>query len=122
MLQAVKKQGAVGQVGESVVERVVDQHLLRPLALGNVAVHDYQFVGLPFGVSDGACRRFQSAPRPVLVAYAVFHPLAVPAEAGFFCGFQYAWTIVRMNLLERRSSLQILRRIAQDSFIGWAVV
>ena len=48
MLQPVQKEGAIWQVGEAVVEGVVGEQFLGSLALGDVAVNDYQFVGLAF--------------------------------------------------------------------------
>src|ERR1700674_4706450 len=122
MLQPVQEESAVRQVGKSVVERIVCEQFLRPLAFGNVAVHDYQFVSLPFRISDWTRGRFQSAPRPVLVAYPVLHPFPVTAKAGVFGGFQYARAVVRMNLIERRSGLQVLGGVSKNFFIRGTVV
>src|SRR5208282_2276933 len=66
--------------------------------------------------------RLQRAPGSVLVAYSVFHPLSLAAQAGFFCCLQYSRAIVGMNLLGRRSGFQVLGRIPEDLLIGGAVV
>src|ERR1700694_4604623 len=105
LLQPVEEQSAVGKVSKSVVECIMGQHFFSPLTLGNVAVHDYQFVGPPFCVPDRARSRFQSAPRAVFMAYPVFHPLSLAAESPLFCRFQYSRTIVGMNLLNRGSGV-----------------
>src|ERR1700677_610504 len=103
VLQTVQEESAVGQVREPVVKRIVRKQFLSSLSLGDVTVHDYQFVSLSFCVADGAGGRFQSAPGTVFMAYTVLHRLSVAGESGLFRGFQYSRAIVGMNLVERRS-------------------
>ena len=75
-LQTVEEKGAVGKIGQAIVEGVVRQHFFRALAFADVAVHDHQLFGLPFRVPHGAGGRFQDAPGSVLMAYPVFHSLS----------------------------------------------
>ena len=79
-LQPVEKKGAVGKIGQAVVESVVRQQLFRALALADVAVHDHQFFGFAFRVPNRAGGRFQDAPGTILVAYSVFQPFSLPVE------------------------------------------
>ena len=100
-LQPVEKKGAVGKIGQSVVERVMRQQLFRALALGDIAVHDHQLFGFPFGIANSAGRRLQDAPGTVLVAYPIFQPFSLTGGAGLVRRFQHALTVIGMNLVNR---------------------
>src|SRR5580704_13030178 len=122
MLQSVQEESTVGQIGKSVVECIVGQQFFSPFPIGDVAVHDYKLVRLSFCISDWARGGFQRAPRTVAMAYSVLQPYSEAGLTGFFCRLQHSRAIIGVNLLERRSVLQILGRIPQNFLIGRTVV
>src|ERR1022692_3485584 len=122
MLQSVQEESAVGQVGKSVVECIVGQQFFSPFPLGDVTVNDYKLVSLSFCISDWARGGFQRAPRTVSMAHSVLQPFSAAGLTGFFCRFHHSQAIIGVNLLERRSVLQILGRIPQNFLIGGTVV
>src|SRR6185503_9871359 len=69
--QAVDEERPVGEAGEGVVERVVDELLLGELALGGVGLGADHAVGAAAAVADGEAAAEDPAVAAVLVAHAV---------------------------------------------------
>src|ERR1700722_10380546 len=56
------------------------------------------------------------------MAYSIFDAFTLAAHAGIFCCLQDSRAIVGMNLLQRRGSVQVLGRVAENLLIGGTVV
>jgi hypothetical protein len=121
-LQPVKKETAVGQVGQGVMQGVVGQFFFRVDALGDVPVDDHQLLDLAVLVLDGSGGGLENSPGPVLMAQAILQALADAGGACLAPCLQYLETIVGMDLFEDRSLAEFARRVAQDPLIGRAVV
>ena len=104
------------------MKRIVLGLLLGAFAVGDVAIDDDEFSHVAFRIADGAGDRFQDAPGTVFVADAV---VELPSDAGAasFAGrFQHFETIVGVDLIEGRSFSELRGGVAEDAFVGGAVV
>jgi hypothetical protein len=98
-LEAIKKKGAIGQVGERVVEGVVFQLFLDALACGDVAIDDDEVGDVSLPIADGISRGFENSPAAVLMTHAIFELLADTGGARLLTGFDDQGAIFGMNSL-----------------------
>src|ERR1035437_3721499 len=122
VLQPVKKQPAIGQPRERIVKQIVLELLFRPLALGNIAIHNYQLRDFTFGVVDCARHGFQHPPTAVFVLDPVLQPFSYSSLPRFSCRFEHLEAIVGMDLLEGGSLAQLCCGVTQDPLVGGTVV
>ena len=121
-LESLEEEAAVGQAGEGIVEQVVLELLLGADALGNVAVDDDQLVDLALGAADGAGGGLEDEPGPVAMADAVLELFANAGAASLARGFEDAKAVVGVDLLEGGGFAEVGGRVAEDAFVGGAVV
>src|SRR5207248_7249040 len=110
------------QVGQSVVECVVLKSGFGSLAVGDVAVHDYEIDGFSARISYYTSGRFKDSPAAILMPHSVFNLLALPRLARLLSSPNYPGAIVGMNLLERRCHPQLFGGIPEHTFIRRTVV
>jgi hypothetical protein len=121
-LQAIEEEAAIGQIGQCVVEGVVSQLLFGGDALGDITIDDDQLLHFAAIILDSAGSGFEDAPLAIFVAETILQVLADASGAGFAAGFEDFETVIGMNLLEDGRAGEFVGRVAQDFFIGGAVV
>src|SRR5690348_430261 len=99
------------------MQRVVCEFGFDGNPLGDVAIHDDEFLDFAATVLDSAGRRLERAPFAILMTKTVLQAPTHPGSASFASGFEDFETVVGMNLLEDRSSGQLFGGISQDSFV-----
>ena len=104
------------------MKQIVLQLLLRPLALGHVAIHNHQLRDFALRIPDRAGQRLQHPPAPILVLDPILELLSNPALPRLPRRLQHSQPVIRMNLLKRRSLPQLRRRIPQDPLVSRTVV
>jgi hypothetical protein len=98
------------------------EQFFRPFALGNVAVHDYEFRDHALGVSNRAGNRFQHSPASIFVFDPVLEPLARARLPCFAGCLKHAVAVLRVDLLEGGRFSQLGRGVSQYLFVCWTVV
>src|SRR5579863_8744986 len=73
-MKPIQKQSPIGKVGQSIMECTMLQQGLRPLPVGNVAVHDNQSLGITIRSGNRARSGLKNTPRTIFVADAIFQP------------------------------------------------
>jgi hypothetical protein len=111
-----------GQVRARIVKQVVLELFFRPLALGDVAIHNHQLRHCTLGIPDRARHRLSTRQLPSLVLDTIFQPLSCARLSSLARRVEHPEAIVRMNLLEGGSFPQLRRRVTQGSFVNRTVV
>ena len=117
--EAVEKEGSIGKVGQAVVKRVVRQHFLGSLALGNVTVHDDKLFHFAVGSADNTGSGFENTPRTVFMSDPIFEPLPAACKPGLFRSLKHSSPVVGMDLLRGRCCDQFVLALAKDFLVGW---
>src|SRR5208282_2681 len=119
--QAIEKQRTIREIRQPVVERIVRQHLLGPLALRDVAVDDYQPSGLAIRSTNSARGGLKHSPRAIFVKDAILQAFTATRDSGLLSRLVHASAVLRVNLFQRRAG-QIARSIAENLLVRGTVI
>ena len=121
-LQAIEEEAAIRQIGQCVVQGVVSELLFGGDTLGNVTIDNDQLLDFSALVLDRAGGRFEEAPLSIFVTKTILQALADAGGACFAAGFENLEAVVGMNLLKDGRASEFLGRVAENFFVGGAVV